>query len=128
MCPEKFSNRQVAYMPAKIAKRERSFELPLPILISGVDAKENEFQERTKLSSISSQHAVFGLNSGVKIGSNLTLCLDIPKTIILEKQFKLVLTGTVTYIKAKTNFKKKQLISVRLDKKYKIRGLSLKIN
>jgi len=104
------------------SKKEQCFELPLPVLVSGFDATGKRFQEQTELSTISAQQATFHLNSGVTIGSKLDLSLDIPKTIVLEKQIRLFLTGSVIYIKAETNNKnKRQLISVRLDKKYRIR-------
>ena len=110
-------------MASKRMKSERSFELHVPILISGIDATEKEFQEQTNLTSISSQQATFRLNNNVIIGSRLNLSIDIPKTNTLVKQLKILLTGIVVYVKAEKNHKKKQLISVRLDKKYKIRPL-----
>ena len=111
----------------RAVRRERSFKLSLPILVTGIDAYGNKFQESTELSSISSQEAIFWLNSGVTIGSQLNLTLDIPKTLILEDQLKLIISGNVVYVKAEANKKKKQLISVQLDKNYKINSLSKKI-
>ena len=112
---------------ARVAKRERSFKLSLPALVTGIDAYGNKFQERTELSSISSQEAIFWLNSGVTIGTELSLYLDIPKTLILENQLKLMISGRVIYVKAEGNKKKKQLISVRLAKNYKISPFPKKI-
>jgi len=126
MISRDLNNKHLKYTSTKRLKRERSFDLPISILISGMDAKGNEFQEQSKLSSISSQQVTFWLNSAVTIGSRLNLCLDIPKTVVLEKQLKLLLTGVVVFVKGETNFRKKQLISVRLDKKYKIRTFPLK--
>lgn len=111
----------------RAVRRERSFKLSFPILVTGIDAYGNKFQESTELSSISSQEAIFWLNSGVTIGSQLNLTLDIPKTLILEDQLKLIISGNVVYVKAEANKKKKQLISVQLDKNYKINSLSKKI-
>ncbi len=108
----------------KVAKRERSFKLSLPALVSGTDAYGNPFQERTDISSISSQEATFQLNSGVTIGCKLNLCLEVPKTLILEKQLRLSLYGRVKYVKAETNSEKKQIISVDLDKNFKVLSLS----
>ena len=110
----------------KVARRERSFKLSLPTLVSGIDAFGNPFQERTNLFSISSQEATFWLNSGVTIGSKLNLSLDIPKTLILEKKLRLFISGTVIYVKAESKSKKKQLISIKLDRTYKIQSDSSK--
>lgn len=111
----------------RVKKRERSFKLSLPILVNGIDAYGNKFQERTELSSISSQEAIFWLNSGVTIGAKLNLFFDIPKTLILEDHLKLIISGDVVYVKSETNNKKKQLISVRLEKNYKINPIIKKI-
>ena len=110
----------------RYAKTERSFELSIPTLVSGIDATGNEFKEYTELASISSQEAVFWLDSGVTIGSKLKLSLDVPKTVLLESNLKLEITGRVTFVKADQNNEKKQLISLRLEKKYKINPLHSK--
>jgi hypothetical protein len=94
-------------------KRERNFELSLSAL-------GNEFQERTDLYSISSQEASFWLNSGITIGSKLNISLKIPKTFILENQLRLIISGIVVYAKSDRSAKKRQLVSIRLDKIYKI--------
>lgn len=112
---------------AKVAKRERSFKLSLPTLVIGIDAYGNKFQERTELSSISSQEAIIWLNSGVTIGSKLNLSLDVPKTLVLENYLKLLISGSVVYVKAEGNKNKKQLVSIQLDKNYKIQPIPKKI-
>lgn len=76
-------------------KRERAFELSLPALVTGVDALENKFREKTVITSISSEEAIVWLRSQVPIGAKLDISLDIPKTLILESSLKLELTGTV---------------------------------
>lgn len=108
---------------AIVAKKERSFKLSLLTLVIGIDAYGNKFQERTELSSISSQEVIFWLNSGVTIGSKLNLSLDVPKTLVLENQLKLLISGRVFYVKAEGNNNKKQLISIQLDKNYKIQSI-----
>lgn len=105
---------------SRTKKREKSFKLSLSALVNGTDASGNRFQERTKISSISSQEAIFRLNSGVTIGSKLSILIEIPKTLILENQLKLLLSGEVIYVKAETNKNKSQLISLRLDRSYRI--------
>lgn len=107
---------------ARVAKRERIFELSLPTLVNGVNALGSEFHEQTELSSISSQKATFRLNSPVTIGSNLSLSLKVPKTLLLENQLKLKISGRVVFAQTERNGKKKQLISIQLDKNYRIQS------
>ena len=116
----RISNKPSFQGAAGVAKRERSFELSLPTLVSGIDAYGEEFREHTEVTSISSEIAVFRLNSGVTIGSRVNLSLEVPKTFFLEYHLKLELSGRVTYVKEDQNSEKKQLISLRLDKNYKI--------
>jgi hypothetical protein len=105
---------------AKVTKGERIFKLSLPALVNGVDAKGKEFEERTELLSISSQLANLCLKSKVLIGSKLSLIVNIPRTLILEHRFNLHTSGEVIYIKADGNRKKRQIISIHLDKNYKL--------
>lgn len=115
------TNKRLPQTP-RTPNQERSFDLSLSIRVKGLDASGNEFQERTELNTISSQLATFWIDSGVTIGSKLDLCLEVPKTIILEQQIKLLLSGDVIFIKADSQNHKKHLISVRLDKNYKIQS------
>lgn len=110
----------------KDVKRERSFELSLPALVNGIDAVGKEFQEFTELISLSSQEAVFKLNSKVIIGSKLNMSLDIPKTLFLENQLKLEMSGNVRFVKAEQNNTKKQLVILRLNKNYKINSITIR--
>jgi hypothetical protein len=106
----------------KVSKRERSFELSLPALVSGTDVKGKEFEENTKILSISAQIALFWLKSKVLIGTPLCMSLQIPKTIILENRLNLLVSGTVNLVQGNTNKKNNQLISVQLDRTFKIRS------
>lgn len=126
MLPEmnlaKVFNKPSIQGAAKAVKRERIFELSLSALVKGIDALDNKFQERTQVSCISSQEASFGLNSKVMIGSKLNLFLDIPKTLILERPLNVFLSGRVVFAKADSSTAKRQLVSVRLEKNYKIQS------
>lgn len=124
MMSAKLSNKPFTEENTGSPERERSFELSIPAIVSGFNASGKEFQECTELTSISSQKAIFKLDSGVIIGSRLNLTLDIPKTILLECQLRLDISGNVYFAKAVRNGKKKQLIFLRLDKGYKIKPLS----
>lgn len=100
--------------------KERCFDLSLPIVVKGLDVAGKEFQEHTELQTISSQLATFWIDSGVIIGSKLNLSLEVPRTLILENQMRLILSGDVVFIKE--DGPKKHLISVRLDKNYKFQA------
>ena len=105
-------------------RQERYFELSVPALVSGANAKGDEFEERTKISSISSMKASFWLKAKVTIGTRLNMCLQIPKTLILESHLSLLLSGEVIFVQTETNSRKKQLIIIRLDRSYKIQKTS----
>jgi hypothetical protein len=122
MTTERLSHKPSIQGAAKVSKRERSFELSLPALVSGNDVKGKKFEENTKVLSISSQNALFWLQSKVLIGTPLSVSLQIPKTIILENRLNLMVSGTVKLVQANTNKKNNQLISVQLDRTFKIRA------
>lgn len=107
----------------KSNKSERCFDLSLPILVSGENAQGKGFEERSEISSISSQEAIFVLKNRVMIGSGLTLSLNVPKTLILENQLNLIVSGEVIFATADPSQKGKQLVSVQLDKPYKIQPI-----
>jgi hypothetical protein len=114
---------------SKDGKRERAFELSLPALVTGVDVLENKFREKTLITSISSEEATIWLRSHVPVGAKLDISLDIPKTLILENSLKLQLTGTVLLTQADSSRNgKKQLVSLRLDKKFKLLPIPLNVN
>jgi hypothetical protein len=107
-----------------VQKQERYFELSVPALVSGANAKGEEFEERTKISSISSQEASFWLKVKVTIGTRINLCLHIPKTLILESHLNLLISGEVVFVQTETDSRKKQLVIIRLDRSYKIQNTS----
>ena len=121
MRTERLSHKPSIQGAAKVSKRERSFELSLPALVSGSDVRGRDFEEDTKVLSISSQNALFWLKSKVLIGTPLCVNLQIPKTIILENRLNLVTSGTVNLVQANANKKNNQLISIQLDRNFKIR-------
>jgi hypothetical protein len=121
MRTERLTHKPSIQGAAKVSKRERSFELSLPALVSGNDVKGKQFEENTKILSISAQNALFWLKSKVLIGTPLCVNLQIPKTIILENRLNLMISGTVKLVQANTNKKNNQLISIQLDRTFKIR-------
>jgi len=94
-----------------------------------VDALDNKFREKTQVLSISSEEATVWLRSRVMLGSKLDLALDIPKTLILENHLKLRLSGTVILMNNDSaRVGKKQLVSLRLDKKFQLLPIPPSIN
>jgi len=116
---EAHSPDQVSFRPSHSAD-EKNFDLFLPAVVSGIDAGGIEFREKTEISSMSSSEAHFGLTAKVTIGTKLNVVLNIPKTFILENQLKLQISGDVNTARADENLESKSLISMNLDKTYKI--------
>jgi len=108
------------YGKPKPRRRERYFELVLSAAVKGTNTDGKEFTERTKISSISAQEASFRLTNRVTTGSKLNLCLDVPRTLILESHLVLSVSGDVIYIQNDIQNGKKQLVMLRLDKSFKI--------
>lgn len=118
-----------AEMPVSKAKRERAFELSLAALVKGHDAEDNKFREKTQLLSISAEEAVLWLKSRVAVGTRLDLELEIPKTLILENHLRLQVSGTVIDARGEpSRTGKKRLVSVRLDRKFKLLSTSPNIH
>ena len=108
------------YLSGQEDESERIFELYLSTLVIGTDAFGYPFQERTELSEINSQKVTLTLRSRVTIGTGVKLMLDIPKTLLLKNQLKLILSGKVDFAQLKTDTDGIQIVKVRLDKKFHI--------
>jgi hypothetical protein len=104
-------------------KAERCFDLSLAVTVNGSNAEGQDFEEITDLSSISSQEAVFWLKNKVIIGSKLVLSLNIPKTLILENQLNLIVSGEVVFATTDPSSRNQQLVSIQLDRLYKIQPI-----
>ncbi len=114
---------------ARDGKRERAFELSLPAVVTGVDTAANRFRERTMLVSISSEEATVRLRSRVGPGIKLKLSLEIPKTLILQNQLRLQLTGTVAESAADLLPPgRKQDVLLRLDRKFRLLPVAPTLN
>jgi len=106
---------------ARNGKRERAFELSLPAVVTGVDRSENRIREKTMLVSISAEEATVRLRSKVEPGLRLKISLEIPKTLILQNQLRLFLTGTVAADPAAAEPSgRKQAVLLRLDRKFRL--------
>ena len=115
-----------AHSPCQVSLRsnhpddEKNFDLYLSAIVSGIDAKGIQFDEKTELSSMSAIKAHFRLKTKVKIGTKLLVVLNIPKTFILENHLKLHISGDVIVAKPDRNLRSQSLISINLDNIYKI--------
>src|SRR5512137_2851703 len=105
---------------ARVGKRERSFELSLPALVKGLDATGRKFEERTSVCGISAQEVSFRLKARLMIDSRVTLFLDIPRALILEIPLRMVLSGSVVYVRLEEKAPKPQYIAVRLDRSFRL--------
>jgi hypothetical protein len=105
---------------ARAGKRERSFELSLPALVKGLDARGKRFEEQTRVVAISAQEVSLALNARLLIGTKTTVALDIPRTLILESPLRLMVTGIVTYVRSETGNGKSQYVSIRLDRGFRL--------
>jgi len=103
-----------------MVKRERSFELTLPALVTGVDATGRDFQEQTEIVAISSQEACFLLSARLHVGSHLDLALDVPRTLILERPLRLSVSGTVGRLRQDNPEDDRQHVFLELDGGFKI--------
>lgn len=120
MRTETISNRPRADKSPQLSQGERRFELALPVLVTGIDALGVKFEENTILSSISSKEAVFSLHKKVLIGTRLNLSLVVPKTLILENNLLLLVTGEVTFVGSGKKTPDRQIITTQLNRHFKI--------
>lgn len=103
-----------------MGKRERSFELTLPALVSGVDAAGRNFQEQTEIRAISAEEACFLLSARLHVGARLMLALDVPRTLILERPLRLSISGVVGRLCQEQPEDERQHVFLELDSGFKI--------
>ena len=112
-------------MSEEITQMDRFFDFSLSSIVSGIDAEGQQFKEKTHLSTISSQRAVFLLKNKVMIGSDINLFFLVPQTLFLEKQLNIFISGKVTLITLDSQNRDKQFVTLQLNKKFKILPISL---
>jgi hypothetical protein len=105
---------------ARAGKRERTFELSLPALVKGLDARARRFEERTQICAISAQEVSFRLNTRLLIGNKLTISLDVPRTLILESPLRLLVAGLVVYVRSEAVDGKSQYVTLHLDRSFRL--------
>jgi len=116
---DKDSKKGVALPDFKIERRgEWRFELPLSAIVEGKLPDGKKFQEKVTLQNISSGGAYFILDSGVIVGSNLNLVIEVPSKLNEEKKLKLCLGGLTIRLEQPSKKGKKQGIALRFQKKF----------
>jgi len=108
--PEKFDKSLTDILKSR--RKEWRFQISLPALVKGKLPKGKEFEEKTILKDISSGGAYFSLDSGVTIGSELNLVIDIPNNLTEGKKVQLQLGGLTVRLKKSTSKDKKQEIAL----------------
>ena len=106
-------------------RREKAFELALPAFVCGRDARDEDFAERTRLSTVSAEEATLWLRSSVRIGTKLIIRLSVPRTDLLERPMHMALSGTVCEVPSAAPAEgADRLIVLRLDKTFRISPLT----
>lgn len=106
---------------ALIIQSERAFDMSLIGLAKGLDAVGQHFQEQVTLQSISAQTAAFSTFINLIIGSRVTLTLDIPRTLMLEKPLTLVISGSVCRIDQQNGSAGFKRVKLLLDRGFRLR-------
>lgn len=105
-------------------RREWRLELPLSVAVEWTFPEENLSHEETILENISSTGAYFCLNSGITVGSKLTLIIEIPDQLTEGKKLKLRLEGIVIRLEEPLRKGKKQGVALRFDEEFHFIGES----
>jgi c-di-GMP-binding flagellar brake protein YcgR len=117
----------VVVPPAINRRREWRFDLPLTAVVEGKLPQGKKFRELAMLENISSGGAYFCLNSGVVVGSKLSLAIDLPKELTEGKKVRLQIGGMAVRLIKADQKGKKQGVAVRFGKDFKfVPGHSIK--
>jgi c-di-GMP-binding flagellar brake protein YcgR len=96
-------------------RREWRFDFPLKTLIEGSLADGAKFKEATKLENISSGGAYFTLDSGVVVGSKLSLYLELPDKLADGKKLRMRVGGITVRLEKPDKKAKRQGVAVRFS-------------
>jgi hypothetical protein len=109
----------VVVPPAINRRREWRFDLPLTAVVEGKLPQGKKFREDAMLENISSGGAYFCLDSGVVVGSKLSLAIDLPKELTEGKKARLQIGGMAVRLVKADQKGKKQGVAVRFGKNFK---------
>ena len=105
-------------------RREWRLDLPLSVAVEWTYPEENISREETILENISSTGAYFCLNSGITVGSKMTLIIEIPDQLTEGKKLKLRLEGITIRLEEPLRKDKKQGVALRFDEEFHFIGES----
>ena len=105
-------------------RREWRLDLPLSVAVEWAYPEGNISREETILENISSTGAYFCLNSGVTVGSKMTLIIEIPDKLTEGKKLKLRLEGVTIRLEEPLRKDKKQGVALRFDEEFHFIGES----
>jgi hypothetical protein len=99
---------------------DRVFELGLPAVARGRDARGKEFEEQTQISALSAATASFSLDTRILIGGKVWLTASVPQTPFLRVPLRLSLVGSVIRVEIQKGRPKRQTVSLRLEKYFRL--------
>ncbi|MGB4704657.1 MAG: PilZ domain-containing protein [Candidatus Saccharicenans sp.] len=102
----------------EIKGETREFSLPLPMTVSGLDARGREFREVSSLSTISCERASFMLRTPVERKTVLKLVIDLPPKLSEGQPLALVIKGRVTDSEPVAGNRELHRVTLELDSRY----------
>jgi c-di-GMP-binding flagellar brake protein YcgR len=99
-------------------RREWRLDLPLTAEIEGSLPQGKKFREAIKLENISSGGAYFCMDSGVVVGSNLNLIIELPQKLTEGKKMRMRLKGIAVRLEKHDKKIKKHGVAVRFSKNF----------
>lgn len=96
----------------------KEFNLTLPMTVSGLDARGQEFRENSQLATISSEQASFLLKTRVERQTLLKLVIALPPKLADGQPLALVIRGRVLTIESVAGEPEKKKILLGLDSRY----------
>jgi hypothetical protein len=98
--------------------QEEGFNLPLRMMVEGLDIAGNHFLEYSQLTYISHHGSSFWLKAMVKEGADLKLSIDLPTRLSQNSDLKLIIRGKIAFIEAPKSESNRQRISLKFENKY----------
>ncbi len=96
----------------------REFNLTLPMTVSGLDARGQEFRENSVLSTISSEQASFLLKTRVDRKTVLKLVISLPPKLADGQPLSLVIKGRVRVSEQVPGQPELRRVVLELDSRY----------
>ncbi|MCX8160061.1 MAG: hypothetical protein N3G18_03905 [Candidatus Saccharicenans sp.] len=96
----------------------KEFSLTLPMIVSGLDARGQEFRENSVLSTISSEQASFLLRTRVERKAVLKLVISLPPKLADGQPLALVIKGRVKTCQQVPDEPEARRVILELDSRY----------